>query len=256
MLNWNPQQYLKFAGERTQPSIDLAARIAVDNPTHVIDIGCGPGNSTQVLTKRWPAAKVLGLDSSAEMISKASKDYPELEWVTADASEYEFRRKYDVVFSNAALQWIPDQEHVIVKLLSAVSEGGVLAVQVPADVNSHLRKAVIATAAERRWSALAEGAENVIVYHDVDFYYDLVSTTAIRLDIWETIYYHVLDSHRDLVEWYKGTGMRPFLERLPDDASRDEFEEEVLRKISGVYKISGNGKLLYPFRRIFFVAYK
>jgi trans-aconitate 2-methyltransferase len=209
--NWNPDQYLKFANERTQPSIDLAARINVDNPESIIDVGCGPGNSTQVLKRRWPVAKISGLDSSPEMIKKAREDFPDMEWIIADAPTFEFDRQYDIIFSNAAVQWMPNHETLLPKLLENVNRGGALAVQVPANDGSPLHQAVLAVSSSSKWSRFTSGAEKSINYKSVEYYYDILSRISSKFDIWETVYYHVLDSHVGLIEWYKGTGMRPFL---------------------------------------------
>jgi len=256
MPEWNPHQYLKFVSERTQPSIDLASRINIENPKSIIDIGCGPGNSTQVLRDRWPEAKTVGLDSSERMIGKAKKDYPESEWIIADASTFTFERKYDIVFSNAAIQWMPGHESLILKFFQVVEDGGVLAVQVPADSESPLRQALLSVSSNPKWSRFTSGAEKLITYHSADYYYNILTSVSTKLEIWETVYYHILNSHTDLVEWYKGTGMRPFLEKIPDEASRKEFEDDVLVKCKASYEIQKDGKVLYPFRRIFFTAYK
>jgi trans-aconitate 2-methyltransferase len=256
MPDWNPHQYLKFANERTQPSIDLAARINVESPKSTIDIGCGPGNSTQVLRDRWPDAKIAGLDSSAAMIEKAKKDYPDVEWITADASKFVSNKRYDIVFSNAAIQWIPNHELLLPRLFEIVNGGGALAVQVPANKESPLHQAVLAVSSSSKWSKFTSGAEKSFTYNAVEYYYDILFRISTKFDIWETTYYHVLNSHAGLVEWYKGTGMKPFLERLPDDSSRTEFEKEVFEECKNSYEIRNDGKILYPFRRIFFIANK
>ncbi len=256
MTDWNPHQYLKFANERTQPSIDLAARINVDNPKSIIDIGCGPGNSTRVLRDRWPDAKIAGIDSSAAMIEKAKKDYPDIEWITADASKFASDKKYDIVFSNAAIQWMPNHELLVPRLFEIVNGGGALAVQVPANRESPLHQAVLAVSSSSKWSKLTSGAEKSFTYNVVEYYYDILFCISTKFDLWETIYYHVLSSHAGLVEWYRGTGMKPFLERLPDDSSRAEFEKEVFEECKHSYEIRNDGKILYPFRRIFFMANK
>ncbi len=256
MIDWNPNQYLKFVRERTQPSIDLAARIGIQNPASVIDIGCGPGNSTAILRSRWPGAKITGLDSSPNMLDRAKADYPEAEWITGDATSFTFRDKYDVVFSNAALQWMPDHEVLLPRLYDIVAANGALAVQVPADFESPIRRAVISVSKEAKWSKHTEGCDHLLNYRTAPYYYDILSALSAKVDLWETSYYHVLSSHSDLVEWYKGTGMRPFLERLPDDSSRKSFEQEVLEGCRNGYEIRRDGKLLYPFKRVFFVAYK
>ncbi|HEY9167710.1 MAG TPA: methyltransferase domain-containing protein [Candidatus Kryptonia bacterium] len=256
MLKWNPHEYLKFAGERTRPSVDLAARIEIENPRSIIDIGCGPGNSTQVLRSRWPAAKIIGLDSSAEMIARASKDFPESEWITADVSSYSFPTKHDIVFSNAAIQWIPDHDELLPRLMDAVSSGGVFAVQVPSDAGSPLRLALLEVSARPEWNRFVAGAEKLAAYHDADYYYNILAPISSKFDLWETTYYHLLDFHKGLVEWYKGTGMRPFLERIPDEKMKIEFQNQILNECVKAYRIQDNGKLLYPFKRTFFIATK
>ncbi|MCL5738685.1 MAG: methyltransferase domain-containing protein [Bacteroidetes bacterium] len=256
MLDWNPHQYLKFTNERTQPSIDLAARIKLENPRSIIDIGCGPGNSTHVLRERWPNAKLVGLDSSANMIRKAKEDYPDMEWIIGDASNFTSDRTFDVVFSNAALQWMQNHDSLIPQLFSIAAPGGTLAVQVPANNESSLHKAVLSVSSKEKWSKFTSGCESLMNYQTAEYYYNLLAPISTKLDLWETIYYHVLASHTGLIEWYRETGMRIFLERLPDDASRKEFENEVLAECRRSYKIQKDGKVLYPFKRIFFVAYK
>jgi len=257
MATWNPQQYLRFKDERTQPSIDLAAKVRVDKPAAVIDVGCGPGNSTQVLRQRWPDSRIIGLDSSSEMIAKAKKDFPDQEWLLADASRLEPDRTYDVVFSNAVLQWIPEHDLLVPRLLGIVNAGGALAIQVPANNESPLHRALLYISSGKKWARFTAGCEKLLHYHTVEHYYNILyPIVSSGLEIWETTYYHVLSSHAALIEWYKGTGLRPFLEKLPGDEYRKEFMDEVLNECKQGYYIHGDGKILFPFRRIFFVAYK
>ena len=255
MTDWNPRQYLQFANERTRPSIDLSPRVNIENPKCIIDIGCGPGNSTRVLRGRWPDAKIAGLDSSAAMIEKAKEDYPGIEWITADASAFMHEKKYDIVFSNAAIQWIPDHEVLVPHLFEIVNRGGALAVQVPGNKESPLHQALLRVSSSPKWSRFTSDVEKIFTYNDAAYYYDTLFRISSKFDLWETTYYHVLNSHAGLVEWYKGTGMRPFLEKLPDESSRKEFENEVLAECIQVYPIRKDGKVLYPFKRIFFIAY-
>lgn len=255
MSEWNPQQYLKFGDERTQPSIDLARRIRVDHPQSIIDLGCGPGNSTAVLHERWPDAEIIGLDSSKEMIEQASRDYPFGKWMVGDAATVTLDPGHDIVFSNAALQWIPDHENLIPRLFRLVNRGGALAVQVPANNGSPLHQALMAVSRSAKWHGFTSDCENLLHYHDAEYYYSILSPLAPAIDLWETSYYHILSSHQDLVEWYKGTGMRPFLASLPDDERREQFEEQVLDAAKASYPIQKNKKILYPFKRTFFVAY-
>jgi trans-aconitate 2-methyltransferase len=254
--DWSPGQYLKFRNERTQPAIDLISKIKMDNPKSIIDIGCGPGNSTQALYQRWPTAEIVGLDHSEEMIRKAKEDYPKQKWVLADASRFQSDRKYDLVFSNAALQWIPDHEKLLPRLLDLLNDKGGLAVQVPANNESPLHKALSAVSSRQMWNKFTAGCEQLLNYRSSAYYYDLLSPVVSEIDLWETRYYHILTSHQGLIEWYRSTGMRPFLERLPDDVSRTRFENDVLEACRNDYKIQRDGKILFPFQRIFFVAYK
>ncbi len=261
MPKWNPEQYLKFANERTQPSVDLAARIGVENPKSIIDIGCGPGNSTRVLKRRWHAADICGLDSSEEMIAKAKLDKDvmdddHIEWILGDASTFRFERKYDVVFSNAAIQWIPNHDALVARLFDLVCDGGALGIQIPADDKSPIRQALREVAANSRWSGFMPGVKNLMTYHNAEFYYNLLSTLTNKLDLWETIYYHVVNSRAEIVQWYKGTGMKPYLERLPDEHERELFTKDVLAACAMAYPVQSDGKVLYPFKRVFFVAYK
>ena len=257
MAAWNSDQYLRFKNERTQPSIDLAAKVRIENPADVIDIGCGPGNSTKVLRERWPNARIIGLDSSSEMIERAKTDFPEQEWLLADASKLEPDQTYDIVFSNAVLQWIPGHDYLIPRLVIIVKPGGALAVQVPANYESPLHKALLIVSEREKWSGFTSGCWKLLHYYNVEYYYNLLYPIASSgLDIWETTYYHVLSSHAALIEWYRGTGLRPFLERLPGDEYRKEFMNEILDECRQAYAIQRDGNILFPFKRIFFVVYK
>ena len=255
MSKWEPEQYLKFQGERTQPAIDLASRIDLC-PESIIDIGCGPGNSTFVLRAKWAKAKIIGLDSSEEMIEKARKDYPNEQWMLGDASCLKMEEDYDLVFSNAAIQWVPDHARLIPSLFRMVRPGGALAVQVPANYDSPLHEALLNTVRDDRWRGLLGEFKDMVIYHDADFYYDLLAPIAKSVQIWVTSYYHVLSSQYELIEWYKSTGMKPFLQRLPDDDLRAKFEMEVLDRCRQFYPVHSGGNVLYPFKRLFFIADK
>ena len=254
MPPWNPEAYLKFADERTRPAADLAARILKASPGSILDVGCGPGNSTRVLRERWPGAEITGLDNSPEMIAQARASHPGGAWVLGDAAAYDPGRRFDVVFSNAALQWLPDQEQVLPRLLALAEEDGCLAVQVPAE-GSGFRAALRAVAGRPRWRPALAGAEDALSFHEAAFYYDQLAPRAARVDLWETTYFHVLASHEALLEWYAQTGMRPYLDRL-GEADRAAFQAEVLAACRGDYPAAADGKVLMPFRRVLFVAWK
>ncbi len=256
MQTWDPEQYLRFEEERTQPSIDLVARIPLDDPKSIIDVGCGPGNSTQILRKRWPHADIVGIDKSERMIAKARVDYPGQKWQIADVATLETDRKYDLVFSNAVIQWIPDHDRLIPRLFGFVNTQGMLAVQVPANYDSPLHQIVLSVARESKWSSFTSGCEKLLIYLPAEYYYNLLVSLTPDVVMWETIYYHILRSHQDLVSWYKGTAMKPFLERLPADEMRKEFEQEVLKRSRDHYPLQNDGRILYPFKRLFFTARK
>jgi trans-aconitate 2-methyltransferase len=153
------------------------------------------------------------------------------------------------------LQWIPDHEHLVPRLFGLVKPGGALAVQVPANAGSPLHRSLLRTADDPRWRRFTAGCASRLVYHVPPFYSSLLCGPAEHVEVWETIYHHELPDHRALVEWYKGTGMRPCLERLPDETSRGAFEDAVLEGCRADYPVQPNGRVIYPFRRLFFIAY-
>ncbi len=256
MPDWNPDLYLKFRNERTQPSIDLAAKIELESPASILDIGCGPGNSTQVLARRWPEAEVAGLDNSASMIEKAGKDHPGQRWILGDAASFEPGRSWDLVFSNASIQWIPDHERLIPKFFGLVAKGGALAIQIPRFDAMPLYRAIVETAAGAKYRDHTRGCGELSTYHDESFYYGLLSGPAARLDMWETSYFHVLGSLEALGDFIRSTGMKPYLDRLPAEADRRSFEAEALERCRDSYPARADGRILFPFRRLFFVAYR
>ena len=259
MPTWNPDQYLKFADERTRPCHDLAARVAVKQLRRVIDLGCGPGNSTQVLAERWPEARITGLDSSADMIAAARKTQLSCEWIVSDAAAWAASagEEFDLVFSNAAMQWLPDHAALFPKLLGRVAPGGALAIQMPANFDAPPHRLMREIAASPEWRAkFGEGKVREWHVHDEAFYYDVLSPLAVRVDFWLTDYVHVLPDVAGIVEWYKGTGMRPFLEALGSDDDRNRFTAEYLQRLGHYYKPQQDGRVLFPFRRIFLIAHQ
>jgi len=273
MPTWNPGQYLKFGDERTRPCRELASRIDVSPVRTVIDLGCGPGNSTRILKSLWPDAQITGLDSSRDMIQAAQAAMPEDRWVVGSISEWAtgaaeratgvteqatgVAGQFDVVFSNAAMQWVEDHETVYPELLDRVAPGGVLAVQVPGNHDGPQHRLMREIAASAEWRD-AFGSRKVREWHvhDLDFYYDVLTSRSARLDLWETVYMHVMADPEAIVEWYKGTGLRPFLEALEDEADRERFCAEYLEGLRGVYPVRPDGRVLFPFHRLFLVAHK
>jgi trans-aconitate 2-methyltransferase len=259
MPTWSADQYLKFGDERTLPCRDLAARIAVPDARRVIDLGCGPGNSTAVLATRWPDAKTTGFDSSSAMIDSARKSEPAREWVIGDIVEWANDKRgerFDVVFANASLQWIPDHAANFPLLLARVAAGGAFAAQLPGNHEGpthQLMRDMAASDGWRKWFPTG----NVREWHSSELahYYDVLAPHAARLDMWETSYLHIFSEAEDIVEWYKGSGMRPYLEAIGTDAERERFAEEYLGGIRKLYLPRSNGRVLFPFRRLFMIAY-
>lgn len=255
--DWNPESYLKFGDERTQPSIDLVNRIKISSPPkNIIDIGCGPGNSSKILTDRWPSAKLTGLDSSPNMIEKAKRDYPRHEWILSDASTFSRMNKFDIVFSNATIQWIPNHENLLKRFCAMLSDKGVLAFQIPLFRDMPIGKAIAKVSQMERWRIKTAGCSNLFTYHDYGFYFDRLSKELASVELWETYYIHVLESHLSIVEWTKSAGMKPYLDCLSNDTEKTEFEEEVLSELKKEYPCQENGKVLFPFKRLFVIGYK
>ena len=255
MADWSSAQYLKFQKERTQPSIDLANRISLENPEKIIDIGCGPGNSTRVLAKRFPKAQVVGVDCSANMLEKARQDNPDLTFMFCDASSdlTKFSQDYDVVFSNACIQWVPNHPKLLGEMMALLRPGGVLAIQTPLNRSAPIIQAIRSAAASDRWKGWL-GA--LSPFHNMipEEYFDLLSEIAVDFTLWETVYFHRLPSPFAAVEWYRSTGLRPYLDALPDDAHRKAFEAEILERITPMYPSQKNGEIIFRFNRLFFMA--
>lgn len=256
MPTWNSEQYLKFGRERTQPAIDLAARVRVATPRRVIDLGCGPGNSTGVLAERWPGAAVTGLDNSAAMLAAARRDFPALQWCEGDIATWHAApgEEFDVVFSNAALQWVPDHRRTLPRLLAAVAPGGALAVQMPASPDAAAHRLMRELAASPSWRPHFASPPREWHVHPPEFYYDVLSPHARQLELWTTDYYHILENLDGVIEWYRGSGLRPWLDALPDEAARTAFLGAYRARLVPYFPTREDGRVLFPFRRLFVIA--
>jgi trans-aconitate 2-methyltransferase len=258
MPTWDAAQYLRFDDLRTRPCGELAARIDVAAPSRVIDLGCGPGNSTAVLAKRWPVAHLHGLDTSPEMIAAARNASPKLNWLTGDVSAWadEAGPGWDIIFSNAALQWVENHQMVFPKLFARTTPGGALAVQMPGNFDAPAHSLMRELAQSSRWRSHfpAKGVREWGVLSLAD-YYDIIAPHAAAVDLWQTDYQHVLPDHEAIVEWYKGTGLRPFLDALSGDDVQASFTADYLRVIRKAYPLQRDGRIIFPFRRLFLIAY-
>ena len=253
MLDWNPEQYEKFIKDRTQPAIDLANRLEVKEAKRILDLGCGTGNSTRILKDRFPDARVIGADNSDEMLSKAKKTHPDIEFIHLDVGGDlgEVKGKFDIVFSNACLQWIPNHEILLPKLMSLLRRGGILAVQVPIQSEHpvHIIMNELVTSARWKDKLLQRNYNNLSTCE----YYDALSGISDDFEMWETIYCHRMPSYESIIEWYKGTGLRPYLEQL-SEADAEDFVSDVYRELKNRYKIQRNGEIMFRFPRLFFIA--
>ncbi len=253
MPTWDASQYLKFSSERTQPAIDLVSRIQLE-PESILDLGCGPGNSTEILFGRWQKAALTGLDSSPEMLASARAARPDWHWLEADMATFESDNKFDLVFSNAALQWVKNHAVLLPKLKNLVAEGGALAIQIPAHQRSYLHRAMLELASKSQWLEYTQQAQTALSLETPQFYYDAL-LPAKKIDLWQTAYQHVLPNAEAILEWIRGTGLRPFLEALPDAFARADFEAQLLERVKFAYPLQADGKVLFEFNRLFMIAY-
>jgi trans-aconitate 2-methyltransferase len=252
--DWSARQYLQFEAERTRPAADLLARAASNNARRIIDLGCGPGNSTELLLNRFPHAELIGLDSSDDMLAKARARLPRVRFEKADVAHWRGGGSFDLIFANAVLQWIPGHIALMARLAGELAPGGNLAVQMPDnfDQPSHVLMREVASRAPFR-NKLADASaarETIGAFHD---YYHALSPHYAAIDIWRTTYVHVLPGSDAIVEWVKGTGLRPFLDPLAAD-EKQTFLAEYRDEIAIAYPTLADGRVLLPFPRLFIVA--
>ena len=253
MPTWDSDLYHRFRAQRTQPSIDLIRRIPLQDPRSLVDLGCGPGNSTAELRKRWPDAKITGIDCSEEMLTTARASDDGVNWQLGDLATWNGESQYDVVFSNAALQWLPDHHTLLPRLFRRVSSSGVLAVQVPDHDASALYRVLLDVSKQEPWSERMHSARMSLTRHPVGFYYDVLSPLTNDFELWTTEYQHVIESHQDILQFHRASGMRPYLEQLDAD-EKLVFEEQILTGYQEAFPLQADGRVLFPFRRLFFVA--
>lgn len=252
---WNSEQYLKFKKQRTMPAIDLAKRITVEHPNNILDIGCGPGNSTSVLREIFPQAYILGVDSSEDMIKKAKESYSDIDFKVCDVTtELDKLDKYDIIFSNACLQWIPNHKEFIPMLFNRLNKNGVLAVQIPMNGQEKLFKIMDEVISEPQWGFSSMNIETNETLLPEE-YFDILSSCTENFDIWKTVYYHNMPSVEAMVEWIKGTRLRPYLNAL-DKVKAESLEKEITKRATLVYDTQKNGDIIFKFRRFFFAATK
>ena len=252
---WDPSQYLRFGDERLRPALDLLSRVQLAAPTVVYDLGCGSGTSTVILKERWPEAEVIGVDSSTSMLDRARALDVEITWLEGDLTTWEPDAPCDLLFSNAVFQWLDDHEMVFQRLLSSLRPGGVLAVQMPGNYSAPTHTAIAETVRGGPWSDRLEPHLRESPTHDLSIYYDILRPHTTSVDLWETTYAHVLEGDDPVVEWFKGSALRPLLDLL-EEAEESAFLKAYGARVGQAYPRRSDGKTVMPFKRLFFVAVK
>lgn len=252
VADWSPSLYTRFEDERTRPARDLLAQVPLEAPRRVVDMGCGPGNSTELLAARWPGAELIGLDSSPAMLEAARQRLPQVQFAEADALRWIPEAGTDLVFANAIYQWVPQHLEILPRVLAALAEGGVLAVQMPDNTAEPSHRLMREVAAAGPWAArLANAARGPLPAPRI--YYDALKPYARRVDIWHSTYNHVLDGADAVVDWVRSTGLRAFLDPLAQD-EQTQFLLAYRAQIAEAYPPAADGKVLLRFPRLFVVA--
>ncbi|WPG36455.1 trans-aconitate 2-methyltransferase [Variovorax sp. EBFNA2] len=258
MLDWNPALYRRYEDERTRPAQELLARVPLAEAAHVVDLGCGPGNSTELLAHRFPKAKVTGTDNSEAMLVSARERLPAARFELSDIATWAPREQEapDLIYANASLQWVPDHETLIPRLFDALAPGGVLAVQMPDNRQEPTHRLMRAVAAEAPWAEPIGDADKLrTLLLPLGGYYDLLAARAAHVDVWHTIYQHPMADAAAIVEWVRSTGLKPFVDRLPPDLQAS-YLAEYERRVDEAYPVRIDGKRLLAFPRMFIVAHK
>lgn len=250
---WDPAKYLEFAGLRLRPALDLLARVPPPAPRVVHDLGCGAGNVTRLLVERWPDAAVTGVDGSAAMLARARQAAPAVRWLQADLGAWAPEAPADLVFSNAALHWLDDHPRLFPRLLGHLAPGGVLAVQMPRNHGAPSHTEMVAAAEAGPWRASLAPILRRQPVGPPEAYLDILAPHAARLDIWETEYLQVLEGDNPVVEWTRGSALKPLLDAL-DEPDRAAFLQAYATRIARAYPRRPDGTTAFPFRRLFLVA--
>lgn len=255
MTNWNPSQYLRFGNERLQPVIDLIGRIPLESPQVIYDLGCGTGSGTVILKERWPGARVTGVDSSESMLERTTSLEADISWQHSDLATWEPSAPADLLFSNAVFHWLDDHRGLFPRLMAKLAPGGILAVQMPLNWGAPTHRLIAETVRGGPWQERLEPHLREFPVLEGQEYYDLLSGQARTIDMWETTYYHILEGQDPVVEWTKGSILRPLLDLL-EETEAGTFLEMYRSRIGLAYPQQADGKTVLPFRRLFFMATK
>lgn len=260
MSHWDARQYLIFEDERTRPARDLLAQVPLRLPRIIADLGCGPGNSTRLLLERYPKARVIGVDNSPDMLEKARARVPHGLFIEGDVADNEMGTRwreggpFDLIFANSVLQWVPDHANLLPSLVDLLTSGGVLALQMPDNLDQPSHRLVREVAASGPWSARLAGIERMKLASVAD-YYDMLIPYVAQVNIWHIIYQHPLDNVNAIVEWGKGAGLLPFIGSL-DKSEKELFLADYTNRLMAYYPLRADNKILFAFPRLFIVAQK
>ncbi|WP_275789553.1 trans-aconitate 2-methyltransferase [Pararhizobium gei] len=254
-MSWSAEQYMKFEDERTRPARDLLNQVPNLPEGCVFDLGCGPGNSTELIQDRFPAYRVTGIDSDENMLAAARKRLPHIRFDKGDLTQWRPSEPSVLFFANAVFQWLPDHLAIFTRLMDELVPGGTLAVQMPDNLDEPTHTLMRKLAGEPRFAACYGDRVHRSPLPNTALYIDQLTDKAIKVDVWHTIYYHRLANAEAIVEWVKGTGLRPYLDPLPKTA-RDAYLAAYLEGIREAYPPLGDGRVLLKFPRLFLIAVK
>ena len=253
-MSWSAKQYVAFESERTRPVRDLLAAVPSTEVRRAVDLGCGPGNSTELLLARYPHAEVTALDNSPDMLQAARERLPHVRIEQVDIERWDDDGPFDVILANAVLQWLPDHARLFPRLMQKLAAGGSLAVQMPDNLDESAHRLMREVAAYGSWQKkLADKVSRRAPRQSPEWYYDTLRRSSSAVDVWRTTYYHALPGAAAVVEWFKGSGLRPFLDALDED-EQTQYLARYQAAIAQAYPEFGDGTVLLPFPRLFIVA--
>lgn len=248
MSDWNPALYLQYSAERTRPASELLSRIMLDEVTDVVDLGCGPGNSTALLQQRWPGAQITGVDTSAAMLAEAKAALPGCRFIEADIRHYRPDHALSVIYANASLQWVDDHYDLLPHLVSLLKLNGVLAIQMPDNALEPSHVLMREVAFEQDYPDRSRDA-----LPGVHACYDILTEAGCDVDIWRTTYYHPMSSHQAIIDWVSATGLRRWLQDL-SESEQQRYLHRYHQLLEEQYPLQENGQILLAFPRLFIVA--
>jgi trans-aconitate 2-methyltransferase len=250
---WNPAVYLDCGDERLRPAVDLLAHVPLEAPQRIVDLGCGPGNATRLLSERWPGAEILGVDSSPAMLAQARASGLSVKWLEADLAEWRPERPFDLIYANAVLHWLDHHDVLFPRLMSDLRPGGALAVQMPRNFAAPSHRLLRSTAEDGPWASCLRGVLREEPVAPQAFYFELLNARSQSVDIWETDYLHVLRGDDPVLAWTRGTALRPVMDALDEEAFR-ALEAAYAARLRQAYPRRADGTTLFGFRRLFIVA--